>query len=93
MLRVSIIWVFCFNYCDMLPDDGDHNEQVADRPDEGDDAVEDEEDDLHLRDEDELLLGVAVVEGGALRGQARVVHTSDYLDLGQNEFSLNFSSH
>ena len=81
-LRISIIWLFCFNYWDVLPDDGNHNEEVSDSPDEGDDAVEDEEYDLNLGDEDELLLGVAVVEGAALWGQARVVHSADYLYLG-----------
>ena len=81
-LRISIIWLFCFNYWDILPDDGNHNEEVADSPDEGDNAVEDEEYDLNLGDEDELLLGVAVVEGAALWGQARIVHSADYLYLG-----------
>ena len=89
-LRMSIIWLFCFNYWDILPDDGNHNEEVADSPDEGDDAVEDEEYDLNLGDEDELLLGVAVVEGAALWGQARVVHSADYLYLGKSEFSLKW---
>ena len=84
-MRISIIWLFCFNYWDILPDDCDHNEEVADSPDEGDDAVEDEEYDLNLGDEDELLLGVAVVEGAALRGQARVVHSADYLYLSGKE--------
>ena len=84
-LRISIIWLFCFNYWDILPDDGNHNEEVADSPDEGDDAVEDEEYDLNLGDEDELLLGVAVVEGAALWGQARIVHSADYLYLSGKE--------
>ena len=84
-MRTSIIWLFCFNYWDILPDDGNHNEEVSDSPDEGDNAVEDEEYDLNLGDEDELLLGVAVVEGAALWGQARVVHSADYLYLSGKE--------
>ena len=42
------------------PHHSDHDEEVPDSPDGGDQAVQDEESDLNLPDEDDLLASEAV---------------------------------
>ena len=51
-----------------IPDNCDHDEDVAHCAEQGDDAVQHEEGDLHLRQEDQKLLRAraCVLQGGAV---------------------------
>ena len=59
----------------LLPDDCDDNDDVANSPNDGDNAIEDEEGALNTGEKDELLLYIA---GGGITGGGRVCHSLKY---------------
>ena len=62
------------------PHHGDHDEEVPDSPDGGDQAVEDEERDLNLLDEDQFLLRVAVIKAAVIKLRC-IVHFKSEIEL------------
>ena len=59
----------------ILPYDSDDNDDVTNSPNDGDNAIEDEEGSLNTGEKDELLLYIA---GGGITGGGRVCHSLKY---------------